>query len=117
MSVDPGDIDTWCDAATLRLSPCDVAVKRLRQEVRVRGHGAAKAAEPATTATFTVALAIEATMVADVEKLVEELLTARDYLQSEGERGRLVNALMATWQSPLRPRSRSSPRVSGNGVA
>ena len=92
MSVDPRDIDAWCDAATLRLSPRDVAVKRLREEVRVRGHGAAKAAEPATSATFTDALAIGATSIADVEKLVEELLTARDYLQSEGERVHLVNA-------------------------
>ena len=92
MSVDPRDIDAWCDAATLRLSPRDVAVKRLREEVRVRGHGAAKAAEPATSATFADALAIGATSIADIEKLVEELLTARDYLQSEGERVHQVNA-------------------------
>ena len=92
MSVDPRDIDAWCDAATLRLSPRDVAVKRLREEVRVRSHGAAKAAEPATSAIFTDALALGATSIADVEKLVEELLTARDYLQSEGERVRLLNA-------------------------
>ena len=92
MSVDPRDIDAWCDAATLRLSPRDVAVKRLREEVRVRGHGAAKAAEPATSPTSTDALALGATSIADVEKLVEELLTARNYLQSEGERVRLLNA-------------------------
>ena len=49
-------------------------VKRLREEVRVRGHRAAKSAEPATSATFANALAIGATSVADVEKLVEELL-------------------------------------------
>ena len=92
MSVDPRDFDAWCDAATLRRSPRDVAVKRLREEVRVRGHGAAKAAEPATSATFADALAIGATSIADVEKLVEELLTARDYLQSEGKPVHLVNA-------------------------
>ena len=43
------------------------------EEVRVRGHGAATAAEPATSATFADALAIGATSIADVEKLVEEL--------------------------------------------
>jgi hypothetical protein len=92
MSVDPRDIDAWCDAATLRLSPRDVAVKRLPEEVCARCHGAATAAEPATSPTFRDALALGATSIADVEKLVEELLTARDYLQSEGERVLQLNA-------------------------
>ena len=111
MSVDPRDIDAWCDAATLRLSPRDVAVKRLREEVRVRGHGAATAAEPATSPTFTDALAIGATSIADVEKLVEELLTARDYLQSEGEHVRLVNARYGRMAKSASARSISSRRV------
>ena len=92
MSVDPRDIDAWCDAATLRLSSRDVAGKRLREEVCARGHAAATAAEPATSPTFTDALALGATSIADVEKLVEELRTARDYLQSEGERVLQLNA-------------------------
>jgi hypothetical protein len=94
MSVagEPRDIDAWCDDATLRLSLRDVAFKRLQEEIRVRGHRAGDAAEPATSATFTDVLALGATSIADVEKLMGELLTARDYLQSEGERVRLVNA-------------------------
>ena len=92
MSVDPRDIDAWCDAATFRLSARDVAGKRLREEFCARSHAAATAAEPATSPTFTDALVLGATWIADVEKLVEELRTARDYLQSEGERVLQLNA-------------------------
>ena len=84
------EISTWCDDATLRLSPRDVAVKRLREEVRFPGRGSANAADHATS--FTDALAIGVTSIADIDKLMEELQIARDYLQSEGERVRLVNA-------------------------
>ena len=54
MSVDPRDIDAWCDDATLRLSPRDVAFKRLREEVRLPGRGSAKTAEPATSAVSRI---------------------------------------------------------------
>ena len=92
-------------------------VKRLREEVRLRGHGVAKAAEPATSATFANALAIGATSVADVEKLVEELLTARDYLQSEGERVHLVNARYGYMAKSASVSVKIITRASGNGVA
>ncbi len=89
-----GDIEESCADATLRLSPPEVTVKRLVEEDRalVRGHRPSKAAEPAMSAAATDALAIGVTSIADIEKLLGELLTARDYLQSEGERVRLVNA-------------------------
>ena len=67
-----------------------MAVKRLREEVRFPGRGSANAADHATS--FTDALAIGVTSIADIDKLMEELQIARDYLQSEGERVRLVNA-------------------------
>jgi hypothetical protein len=89
-----GDIDESYADATLRSSPPDVTVKRLVEEDRalVRGHRPGKAAAPATSATATYALAIGVTSIADIEKLMEDLLAARDYLQSEGERVRQVNA-------------------------
>ncbi len=89
-----GDIEESCVDATLRSSPPEVTVKRLVEEDRalVCGHRPGKAAAPATSATATDALAIGVTSIADIERLMEDLLAARDYLQSEGERVRQVNA-------------------------
>jgi hypothetical protein len=88
------DIDEWCADATLRSSPPEVTVKRLVDEDRalVGDRRRAKAAAPASSATTTDALAVGVTSIAEIEKLMEELLAARDYLQSEGERVRQVNA-------------------------
>ncbi len=94
---DPRDIEAWCADDTLRSSPPDVTVRRLEEEVRalVRGHRPHKTAEPARAAAATDVLAIGTTSIADIEKLLGELLIARDYLQSEGERVRQVNARYA----------------------
>ena len=54
----------------------------------------AKAREPAAEISDDI-LAAEATSVADINKLMEELLFAREYLQSEGERVRQMNARYA----------------------
>jgi hypothetical protein len=77
-------------------STSDTETKMLEGEIRalVRGHRPAKAAEPAAETCGDV-LALGATSIADIEKLMEELQTARDYLQSEGERVRRVNARYA----------------------
>ena len=77
-------------------STSDSETKMLEGEIRalVRGHRPAKAAEPAAETCDDV-LAVGATSIADIEKLMEELQTARDYLQSEGERLRQVNARYA----------------------
>lgn len=56
----------------------------------VRDHKLAKAAEPASEACEEI-LETGARSIADIEKLVEELQEARDYLQSEGERVRQEN--------------------------
>jgi hypothetical protein len=77
-------------------STSDSETKMLEGEIRalVRGHRPAKAAEAAAETCDDV-LAVGATSIADIEKLMEELQTARDYLQSEGERLRQVNARYA----------------------
>jgi hypothetical protein len=77
-------------------STSDSETKMLEGEIRalVRGHRPAKAAEAAAETCDDV-LAVGATSIADIEKLMEELQTACDYLQSEGERLRQVNARYA----------------------
>ena len=60
----------------------------------MRGHRPARAAEPAAETCDDV-MALGTTSIADIEKLMEELQTARNYLQSEGERVRRVNARYA----------------------
>jgi hypothetical protein len=52
-------------------------------------------AEPAMEACDDDIAAAGATAIADIEKLIEELLVARDYLQSEGERVRQVTGRYA----------------------
>ena len=50
--------------------------------------------EPAAEISYDI-LAAEATSVTDINKLMEELLFAREYLQSEAERVRQMNARYA----------------------
>lgn len=92
---EPRDIDEWCADATRRLSPPDVTVRGLEEEVRelVRGRRPSKTAEPSFPVTDVLAIGV--TSIADIEKLMGELLIARDYLQSEGERVRQANARYA----------------------
>jgi hypothetical protein len=77
-------IDDWCADAAKRLVDEDRAP--------AGGRRLGKAAAPATSVTTTDALAVGVTSIADIEKLMEDLRAARDYLQSEGERLRQVNA-------------------------
>ena len=71
----------------------DTTIELLEGGIRalVRGNRPADAAVSSTED----ALAAGATSVADIEKLMEELKIARDYLQSEGERVRQANARYA----------------------
>lgn len=91
------DIDEWFADATVRPSTPDTATKILEREIHAIVHGQrpATAAEPKTSETCDDALAMGVTSVADIEKLIEELLIAGDYLQSEGDRVRHVNARYA----------------------
>jgi hypothetical protein len=70
----------------------DTALEMLEGGIRslVRGNRSASAAEPCDDP-----LEAGATSIADIEKLMEELQIARDYLQSEGERVRQLNARYA----------------------
>lgn len=94
---EPRFIDERRDDVTRSLSPPDITVRRLEEEFReiVRGHRPGKTADPATSSPVADVLAIGMTSMTDVEKLMGELLLARDYLQSEGERVRQVNARYA----------------------
>jgi len=67
----------------------DTALEMLEGGIRslVRGNRSVSAAEPCDDP-----LEAGATSIADIEKLVEELQIARDYLESEGERVRQLNA-------------------------
>ncbi len=71
----------------------DPMTNMLEEEVRalVRDKGRSKTAKPASETCDDV-LAAGVTSVEDIERLMEELLTARDFLKSESERVRLVNA-------------------------
>ena len=62
--------------------------------VLLRNRKPAETREPAAEISDDI-LAAEATSVADINKLMEELLFAREYLQSEGERVRQINARYA----------------------
>ena len=77
------------DAAESETSTPGEATEMLEGDIRalVRRHRPFKAAEFCDDV-----LAAGATSIADIDRLVEELQIARDYLQSEGERVRLVNA-------------------------
>jgi hypothetical protein len=78
---------------TAKSTSCDPMTNRLEEEVRalVRDKGRPKTAKPAPETCDDI-LAAGVTSVEDIERLMEELLIARDFLKSEGERVRLVNA-------------------------
>ena len=80
------------DTAKSTSSTCDPATK-LEEEVRalVRENRRPKAAKPASETCDDI-LAAGVTSVEDIGRLMDELLIARDFLKSEGERVRLVNA-------------------------
>src|SRR5271154_4115900 len=80
------------DTAKSTSSTSDPTTK-LEEEVRalVRENRLPKAAKPASE-TCDDMLAAGVTSVEDIERLMEELLIARDFLKSESERVRLVNA-------------------------
>jgi hypothetical protein len=81
------------DAAKSIPSISDPTTKMLEEEVRelVRDNQRAKAAKP-TRETCDDALTAGVTSIGDIERLMEELQIARDFLKSEGERVRLMNA-------------------------
>ena len=92
------------DAAESKLSLSDTTTKTIDGGIRalVRGNrtvstnvtapGAAGAASINVTVPSEDSLAAGAASIADIERLMAELLVARDYLQDEGERVRRVNA-------------------------
>ena len=92
------------DAAESKLSLSDTTTKTIDGGIRalVRGNrpvssnvtapGAAGAASINVTVPSEDSLAAGAASIADIERLMAELLVARDYLQAEGERVRRVNA-------------------------
>jgi hypothetical protein len=100
------------DAAESKLSPSDTTTKTIEGGIRalVRGNrsvsanvtvpsednlavGAASISVPTNvTVPSEDSLVAGAASIADIEKLMAELLVARDYLQAEGERVRRVNA-------------------------
>ena len=67
----------------------ETTAKTLEGDIRslVRGNRPADAPESSDDA-----IAAGATSIADIEKLMAELLVARDFLQSEGDRIRRINA-------------------------
>ena len=92
------------DAAESKLSLSDTTTKTIDGGIRalVRGNrtvstnvtapGAGGAASINVTVPSEDSLAAGAASIADIERLMAELLVARDYLQAEGERVRRVNA-------------------------
>ena len=80
------------NAPESKLLISDKAIKTIEEALRapLRSDRPANAAEPCDDT-----LVAEATAIADIEKLMGELLVARDYLQSEGERVRQVTGRYA----------------------
>jgi hypothetical protein len=77
------------ESAESKSSTPDTATKTIEGDIRalVRGN------RPADAPGFSDdAISAGATSIADIEKLMAELLVARDYLQSEGDRLRRINA-------------------------
>jgi hypothetical protein len=79
------------DAAESKLSLSDTTTKRIEGGIRalVRGNRSVSAN---VTVPSEDNPAAGAASIADIERLIAELLVARDYLQAEGERVRRVNA-------------------------
>jgi hypothetical protein len=79
------------DAAESKLSLSDTTTKRIEGGIRalVRGNRSVSAS---VTVPSEDSLAAGAASIADIERLIAELLVARDYLKAEGERVRRVNA-------------------------
>jgi hypothetical protein len=77
------------DAADKGSSTADTATMMLEGDIRalVRRNRSSKAVESGNDV-----LAAGATSITDIERLMEELQIARDFLKSEGERVHLVNA-------------------------
>jgi hypothetical protein len=77
------------DASQSKHSISNLGTKTIEGGIRalVRGNGSKNVSVPGDDAMATGAAAV-----ADIEKLMAELLVARDYLQAEGERVRRINA-------------------------
>ena len=80
------------NAPESKLLISDKAIKTIEEALRapLSSDSPANAAEPCDDT-----LVAEAAAIADIEKLMGELLVARDYLQSEGERVRQVTGRYA----------------------
>jgi hypothetical protein len=87
------DVAKMDDAKSELSQVSDTATTRMVEGLRALMHDrkSAEAAEHASK-TWEDILAAGATSIADIDKLVGELQIAREYLQSEGERVRQVNA-------------------------
>ena len=75
-------------AESKSLTP-DTATKTIEGDIRALVRGNRPADAPGSSDD---AISAGATSIADIEKLMAELLVARDYLQSEGDRVRRINA-------------------------
>jgi hypothetical protein len=76
------------DAAELKLSIPDTATKTIEGGIRPLARGNKLVDVPGSSDDV---IAAGAASIADIEKLMAELLVARDYLQAEGERVRRIN--------------------------
>lgn len=83
------------EVAESNISTSDTATKTIEGDIRalVRGNRPPNITKPSNDVAATDdVMAAGATSIADIERLMAELLVARDYLQAEGERVRRVNA-------------------------
>ena len=77
------------DCAEQKLLIPETAAKTLEGDIRSLVRGNRPADAPGSSDD---AIATGATSIADIEKLMAELLVARDFLQAEGDRIRRINA-------------------------
>lgn len=77
------------DSSEQKLLIPETAAKTLEGDIRSLVRGNRPADAPVSSDD---AIATGATSIADIEKLMAELLVARDFLQSEGDRIRRINA-------------------------
>ena len=83
------------NVAESNISISDTATKTIEGGIRafVRSNTPPNVTKPSNDVAATDGvMAAGATSIADIERLMAELLAARDYLQAEGERVRRVNA-------------------------